>query len=101
MYCKSIFYQTYFEGKCSETIHYLSINDTLLIWNQDGQMVVKFNCEPGDLVKKGTTLPYSVLNDFAGLANAALMAWKLTVIKAIKTAIIPAAKNIHQLISIL
>ena len=36
---------------------------------------------------------YSVLNDFAGFVIAALIAWKLTVINAIKIAVAPAIKN--------
>lgn len=43
---------------------------------------------------------YSVRNDFTGLAIAALTDWKLMVINAIMMADIPAAKKIHQLISI-
>src|SRR5258708_7852095 len=44
---------------------------------------------------------YSVLKLFTGFANAALIACELTVINAIKNAIAPAAKNIHQPIVIL
>jgi hypothetical protein len=44
---------------------------------------------------------YSVLKLFTGFAIAAFIAWKLTVINAIRTAAMPAIKNIHQLISIL
>ena len=44
---------------------------------------------------------HSVLSDFTGFAIAAFIAWKLTVSKAIKIAITPAIKNIHQLIIIL
>ena len=44
-----------------------------------------------------TTHDYSVRNDFTGLATAALIAWKLTVINAINTTNIPAPANIHQL----
>ena len=40
---------------------------------------------------------YSVRNDFTGLATAAFIAWKLTVINAIIIAKIPAIKNIYQL----
>jgi hypothetical protein len=39
---------------------------------------------------------YSVLNDFTGLAIAALIAWKLTVINVIIKAPPPAAINIHH-----
>ena len=41
---------------------------------------------------------YSALKLFTGFANAALNAWKLTVINAIRTAITPASAKIHQLI---
>src|SRR5687768_18608943 len=44
---------------------------------------------------------YSLLKLFTGLAIAALIAWKLTVIKATSKAAKPAIKNIHQLILIL
>ena len=44
-------------------------------------------------------LLHSVLNDFTGLAIAALIAWKLTVNKAINNAAIPATTNTHQPIS--
>src|SRR5207249_570037 len=44
---------------------------------------------------------YSVLKLFTGLATAALIAWKLIVNNAIKTASNPAPKNIHQLMLIL
>ena len=43
-------------------------------------------------------IPYSVLKLFTGLANAALIAWKLTVANAIITASKPATANTHQLI---
>jgi len=42
---------------------------------------------------------YSVLNDFAGFAMAALMDWKLVVQTAISKASKPAMANIHQLIA--
>ena len=45
--------------------------------------------------------PYSERRLFTGLAKAALIAWKLTVINAIIRAAIPATTNIHQLIEIL
>jgi len=44
---------------------------------------------------------HSFRNDTTGLATAAFIAWKLTVIKAIKIAAIPATINIHQLTVIL
>jgi len=44
---------------------------------------------------------YSALRLFTGFANAAFTDWKLTVASAITTERKPAAKNIHQLISIL
>ena len=47
------------------------------------------------------TFSYSVLNDFTGLATAALIAWKQTVNNAIQTASKPASANIHQLSGIL
>ena len=40
---------------------------------------------------------YSVLSDSTGLAIAALMAWKLTVINAMSNAVMPANANTHQL----
>ena len=43
-----------------------------------------------------SSFPYSVLNEFAGLAKAALMALKLTVINAIKRAVIAATAKIHH-----
>jgi len=39
---------------------------------------------------------HSLLNDFTGLANAALTAWKLTVSNAMTTATAAAAANIHH-----
>lgn len=39
---------------------------------------------------------YSVLKFFTGLAVAALMAWKLTVNKAIVTAAMPAMAKTHH-----
>ena len=39
---------------------------------------------------------HSVRNDFTGFANAALIAWKLMVNKAMNKVILPASKNIHQ-----
>ena len=47
---------------------------------------------------KKSSFYYSVLKLFTGFATAAFIAWKLTVIKAIRIAEIPAAKKIHQLI---
>ena len=44
---------------------------------------------------------HSVLKLFTGFATAAFIAWKLIVIKVMSMADMPAAKNIHQLISIL
>ena len=44
---------------------------------------------------------HSVRNDFTGFATAAFIAWKLIVNTAISIAIMPADKNIHQLILIL
>ena len=44
-----------------------------------------------------TLVVYSVFKLFVGFATAAFIAWKLTVIMAIKIAIIPASANIHQL----
>jgi len=44
---------------------------------------------------------YSVLKLFTGFANAALIAWKLTVISAISNAIDPATANTHHPILIL
>src|SRR4026209_204768 len=44
---------------------------------------------------------YSVLNDFTGLAIAALIAWKLTVINAIRIAAAPPIKKAVQPIFIL
>jgi len=41
---------------------------------------------------------YSVRKLFTGLAIAALMAWKLMVIRAIRQATIPTKTNTHQLI---
>ena len=46
-------------------------------------------------------IDYSILKLFTGFAIAAFIAWKLTVINAINIAIIPATRNIHQLIAIL
>jgi hypothetical protein len=43
-----------------------------------------------------TQPPYSVRRLFTGLAIAALIAWKLTVINAISNAARPAAINIHH-----
>jgi hypothetical protein len=43
---------------------------------------------------------YSVLNDFTGLAKAALMLWKLAVSSAMAITTMPARANIHQAISI-
>ena len=43
---------------------------------------------------------YSVRKEFTGLANAAFMAWKLTVIKAITNAKTPATANTHNCILI-
>jgi len=39
---------------------------------------------------------HSVRSDFTGFATAALTAWKLTVVNAIKIASNPAITNIHQ-----
>ena len=44
---------------------------------------------------------YSERNDFTGFENAAFIAWKPTVIKAIANAASPANKNVSQFISIL
>ena len=44
---------------------------------------------------------YSVRKLFTGFASAALIDWKLIVIKAVNMANMHANKNIHQLISIL
>ena len=44
------------------------------------------------------SLSHSVRRDSTGFAIAALIAWKLTVIKAMNTANAPAIANIHQLI---
>ena len=43
---------------------------------------------------------YSVRNDLTGLVMPALIAWKLTVIKAITIEAIPPMIKIHQLIFI-
>src|SRR5688500_1017673 len=53
------------------------------------------------MVNNQAILLYSVRNDFTGLATAALIAWKLTVITAINKAIRAAKTNTHQAISIL
>src|SRR5664279_1653736 len=45
-------------------------------------------------------LPYSVFKLFVGFATAARIAWKLTVMMAIQTAIRPASANIHQLMGV-
>src|SRR6476469_3554641 len=42
------------------------------------------------------TNPYSLLRFFTGFVNAALIAWKLIVPKAITMAVKPAARKIHQ-----
>lgn len=46
------------------------------------------------------TKDYSARKLLTGFTNAALIAWKLTVTRAIHIADMPAAKNTHQLISI-
>ena len=51
----------------------------------------------GNDLKPDITLFYSDRKLFTGFARAALIDWKLTVIKAIKTAPSPATANIHQL----
>jgi hypothetical protein len=45
------------------------------------------------------SIVYSTFSVLTGLAIAALMAWKLTVISAIKTAPRPARTKAHQLMS--
>ncbi len=56
---------------------------------------------PSPLQGEGTRMRfYSVLKLFTGLDNAALIAWKLTVINAITIAAIPAITNTHKLILI-
>ena len=50
-------------------------------------------------LKRKKHLYYSVLKLFTGFAIAALIAWKLTVINAIKITNNPAAANNHQLIA--
>ena len=44
---------------------------------------------------------YSVRNDFTGFANAAFIAWKLTVISVIASAPSPEAMKIHNDIVVL
>src|SRR6185312_245875 len=48
-----------------------------------------------------TSANYSVLKLFTGLATAALIAWKLTVARAINITSTAAIENIHQLNEIL
>gem|GEM_PF-2219811 len=67
---------------------------------------LQVNKSKGKIKKSKTFLPfyfsffnfYSVLKLFIGFINAAFIAWKLTVINAIATAVNAAATNIHQLI---
>jgi hypothetical protein len=50
---------------------------------------------------KNPSSGYSVRNDFTGLLMAALIAWKLTVVSAIRMGTRPPTMNIHQLRGIL
>ena len=60
-----------------------------------------FTAENAKIAQSLAKIYYSLLKDFTGLVNAALIDWKLIVIQAMINAMNPAIPKIHQPISTL
>lgn len=98
-YCNNVS-KSNINGSITNMNHYIPVSDLKIIFydafffNLNYELRIMNSCSR--LRTHNSRLAYSVRNDFTGLAIAALIAWKLTVIIAITIAMTPASINIHQ-----
>ena len=88
------------EGRAQKPAHHASTELSMTSFLGKCLMVGYYSLKRATIKKSVYIACYSVFKLFIGFANAAFMAWKLTVINVISIAPIAVTINTHQTISV-